>query len=49
MIGAVKHWNRLPTDVAGTPYVEALKLRLDRALNNLIQLQMSMPIAEGLD
>jgi len=49
MIGAVKHWNRLPTDVAGTPSLEAPKLRLDGALNNLIQLQMSTPIAEGLD
>jgi len=32
----VKHWIRLPRDVTDTPTLETFKLRLDRALSNLI-------------
>ncbi|KFP12478.1 hypothetical protein Z169_06296, partial [Egretta garzetta] len=32
----VKHWNRLPREVAEAPSLEAFKTRLDGALSNLI-------------
>ncbi|KFQ62889.1 hypothetical protein N334_13233, partial [Pelecanus crispus] len=32
----VKHWNRLPREVVDAPSLEAFKVRLDRALSNLI-------------
>jgi len=44
----VKHWNRLPREVAEAPSLEILKARLDRALSNLIWLKMSLLIAGGL-
>jgi len=34
----VKHWNRLPREVVDDPSFETFKVRLDRALSNLIQL-----------
>jgi len=44
----VKHWNRLPREVLEAPSLETFKVRLDRALNNLIQLKMSLLMAGGL-
>ncbi|KFQ93917.1 hypothetical protein Y956_06024, partial [Nipponia nippon] len=35
-IRVVKHWNRLPTEVADAPSLETFKARLDGALSNLI-------------
>ena len=32
----VKHWNRLPREVVDAPSLETSKVRLDRALSNLI-------------
>jgi len=32
----VRHWNRLPRDVMTAQLLEVSKVRLDRALNNLI-------------
>jgi len=32
----VKHWNRLPRDVVDATSPETLKVRMDRALSNLI-------------
>ena len=32
----VKHWDRLPREVVDAPSLETFKLRLDRALSNLI-------------
>ena len=32
----MKHWNRLPREVADVPSLEAFKVRLDGALGNLI-------------
>ncbi|KAK4822133.1 LOW QUALITY PROTEIN: hypothetical protein QYF61_010256 [Mycteria americana] len=34
-IRVVKHWNRLPGQVADAPSLEAFKVRLDRALSNV--------------
>jgi len=47
-IRMVKHWNRLPREVVETPCLEPFKVRLDGALSNLIQLKMSLLIAEML-
>ena len=35
-VWVVKHCNRLPRDVVDDPSLETLKVRLDRALSNLI-------------
>ncbi|KFW65253.1 hypothetical protein AS28_05609, partial [Pygoscelis adeliae] len=32
----VRHWNRLPTEAVDAPSLEVFKIRLDRALSNLI-------------
>ncbi|KFM07142.1 hypothetical protein AS27_08235, partial [Aptenodytes forsteri] len=32
----VKHWNKLPSEVVDAPSLETFKVRLDRALSNLI-------------
>ena len=32
----VKHWNRLPREVVDAPSLGTFKVRLDRALSNLI-------------
>jgi len=32
----VKHWNRLPREVVDAPFLETFKVKLDRALSNLI-------------
>jgi len=43
-----KHWNRLPSEVVDAPSLETLKVRLDRALSNLILLLVSLFITRGL-
>jgi len=48
-IRVVKHWPRLPREVVDASSLEAFKVRLGGALSNLIQLKMSVLIAEGLD
>ena len=35
-VRVVRHWNRLPREVVGAPSPEMLKVRLGRALSNLI-------------
>jgi len=45
----VKHWHRLPREVVDAPCLETSKVRLDWALSNLVQLQMSLLTAGGLD
>ncbi|KFV48943.1 hypothetical protein N341_00380, partial [Tyto alba] len=35
-VRVVKHWNRLPREVADAPSPETFKVRLDEALSNLI-------------
>jgi len=44
----VKQWNRLPREVVQAPSLEILKVRLDGALSNLIQMKMSLLTAGGL-
>ena len=36
MMRVVKHWNRLPREVVDAPSLGTFKVRLDRALSNLI-------------
>jgi len=45
----VKHWNKLPREGVDATSLESFKIRLDRALSNLMELQMSLLTAEGLD
>ena len=47
--GVVRHWNRLPRDVADAPCLETLKARLNQTLSNLIKLCMALFTAGELD
>ncbi|KFO52791.1 hypothetical protein N302_02957, partial [Corvus brachyrhynchos] len=35
-VRVVRHWHRLPTEAVDAPSLEALKVRLDGALSNLV-------------
>lgn len=45
----VKRWNKLPREVVDTPSLKTFKVRLDGAVSNLIWLNMSLLLAEGLE
>jgi len=45
----VKHWHRFPRQLVDAPSLETFKARLDGALNNLIELKMSLLTAGGLE
>ena len=45
----VTHWNRLPREVVDCPSLEAFKARLDGAVSNLVQREVSLPTAGGLE
>jgi len=45
----VRPWHRLPREVVDAPALETFKVRLDGALNTLIQLKMSLLTAAVLD
>lgn len=42
-------WHRLPREVMAVPSLETFRAGLDRALNILIQLRISLLIAGGLE
>ena len=44
----VRHWHRLPREVAAAPSLAVFKARLDRALSNLVWGQVSLPVPGGL-
>ena len=46
-VRVVRHWNRLPSEVLNAPSLEAFKARLDGTLSNLVQSEVSLPIAGG--
>ena len=48
-MGVVKHWHRFPRQLVDAPSLETFKARLDGALNNLIELKMSLLTAGGLE
>ncbi|KAK4813368.1 hypothetical protein QYF61_004705 [Mycteria americana] len=41
----VRHWTRLPREVVDAPCLEVFNVRLVRALSNLIEWEMSLPMA----
>ena len=43
----VRHWNRLSSEVLNASSLEAFKVRLDGTLSNLVQSEVSLPIAGG--
>jgi len=43
----VKHWDGLPIEVVEAPSLEIFKVRLDRALSNLVWLKMSLCSVQG--
>jgi len=47
MIRVAKPWHRLPREAVEAPSLETLKARLDRALSNLVSLEMSLLTAGG--
>ena len=49
MVKAVRHWNRLPSDMVHALFLEAFKTKLDQTLGNLIYLWMSLFTAVELD
>lgn len=44
----VEDWHKLLREVMDTPSLETVKARLDKAVSNLIQLNMSLLIVGGL-
>ena len=45
----VRHWHRLPSEVVDAPSLESFQARLDGAVSNLVQREVSLPVAEGLE
>jgi len=45
----MKHRHRLPREVVNAPSLETFKVRLDKALSNLVWLKMSLLTAGVLD
>jgi len=45
----VRHWHRLPREDEDAPSLEVLKARLDGALSNLVQWNVSLPMAGVLE
>jgi len=45
-VRVVRHWHRLPRGYE-CPSLEAFKARLDGAVSNLVQREVSLPIAGG--
>lgn len=41
----VKHWKRLPKQAVDAPTLALLKDRLDNALSNLVEWEVSLPTA----
>ena len=45
----MKRWDKLPREVVNVSSLETFKVRLDGALSNLIQLEMSLLVAGRVD
>ena len=48
-VRVLRHWNRLPREAVDAPSLEALKASLDEAVSNLVQREVLLPIAGGLE
>ena len=48
-IRVVRHWNRVSSGVVDVPSLETFQVRLDRALSNLVELEVSLFVAAELD
>lgn len=48
-MSVVKHWHRLSRETVDASVLESFKIRLDRVRNYLVQLKMSLLMAEGLN
>lgn len=48
MMSVVKYQHMLPREVVDAPSLETVKARLDKAVSNLSQLNMSLLIAGGV-
>jgi len=46
-VRVVRHWNRLPRELATVPSLEVFKATLDEALSNLVWWKVSLPMAGG--
>jgi len=46
-VRVVRHWKRLTREAVDAPSLEALKARLIGAVSNLVQREVSLPIAGG--
>ena len=42
----MRYWNMLPREVVDAPSLEISKMRLDVALSNMMQLKVSLFVAE---
>jgi len=49
MMKVVRYWSSLPREVVAAPSLETFKVRLNRALRNLICLETSLLLLEGLN
>lgn len=47
-VGVLRNWNRLPREVVNVPSLEMWKVKLDRALINLVFWQVPLSTAKGL-
>ena len=45
----VRHWHRLSREAEAVPSLAVFKARLDRALSNLVQWKLSLPMAGGVE
>ena len=45
----VRHWSRFHREAVDAPTLEAFKARLDGALSNLVEREVSLSIGEGLE
>jgi len=49
IVKVVRRGNKLPSEAAAAPSLAGFKVRLDRALSNLIYWKLSLPMAGGLE